>query len=153
MLDVQLGIEVEKQQVTVEDEGANVEVSPSNNASSLVIKGKDLDALSDDPDQLQADLQALAGPFCGTEWRTIYIDGFTNGQLPPKNAIREIRVNQNPFSAQFDRLGYGFASKSLPSPHGQFHGQFQLNDNHSFFNAKSPFAPVQPDYDTENVQR
>ena len=28
----------------------------------------------------------------------IYIDGFTGGQLPPKSSIREIRINQNPFS-------------------------------------------------------
>lgn len=149
MLDVALGIEVEKQQVTVEDEGANVEVSPSNNASSLVIKGKDLDALSDDPDELQSDLQALAGPSAGPNGGQIYIDGFTNGQLPPKNAIREIRVNQNPFSAQFERLGYGRIEVFTKPGLDKFHGQFQMTDNHSFFNATSPFAPVQPDYDTE----
>ena len=148
-LDIALGIAVEKEQVTVEDEGTNVEVSPSNNASSLVIKGKDLEALSDDPDQLQQDLQALAGPAAGPNGGQIYIDGFTNGQLPPKNAIREIRVNQNPFSAQFDRLGYGRVEVFTKPGLDKFHGQFSINDNHSFLNAKSPFAPNPPDYNTE----
>ena len=37
----------------------------------------------------------------------LYIDGFTAGQLPPKSSIREIRINQNPFSAEYDKLGYG----------------------------------------------
>src|ERR1035441_10543726 len=37
----------------------------------------------------------------------IYIDGFTGGQLPPKESIREIRINQNQFSAEYDRRGFG----------------------------------------------
>ena len=147
-LDIQLGIAVEKELVNVEDEGTNVEVAPSSNASSVVIKGKDLEALSEDPDQLQQDLQALAGPAAGPNGGQIYIDGFTNGQLPPKSAIREIRVNQNPFSAQFDRLGYGRVEVFTKPGADKFHGQFSINDNQSFFNAKSPFAPNQPDYST-----
>ena len=35
----------------------------------------------------------------------MYIDGFTAGQLPPKASIREIRINQNPFSSEYDKLG------------------------------------------------
>jgi len=50
----------------------------------------------------------------GTSGGQIYIDGFTGGQLPPKSSIREIRVNQNPFSAQYDRWATG-ASRSSPS--------------------------------------
>ena len=53
------------------------------------------------------DSQALAGPAAGPNGGQIYIDGFTGGQIPPKSSIREIRVNQNPFSAEFDRIGYG----------------------------------------------
>ena len=150
MLDIAMGIAVEKEQVTVEDSTTNVEVSPSNNASATVIKGKDLDALSDDPDELASDLQALAGPSAGPSGGQIYIDGFTNGQLPPKNAIREIRVNQNPFSAQFDRLGYGRVEVFTKPGMDKFHGQFMFNENNSIFNSKSPFSPAdQPDYHSE----
>ena len=60
-----LMIAVDQQQVTVSDQGAGLDTSPDNNASSIVIKGKDLDALSDDPDQLQDELNALAGPAAG----------------------------------------------------------------------------------------
>ena len=87
--------------------GAGLDTSPDNNAGAIVIKGKDLDALSDDPDELQDELNALAGPAAGPNGGQIYIDGFTGGQLPPKSSIREIRINQNPFSAQYDKLGYG----------------------------------------------
>ena len=150
-LDVQLGIEAAKQQVTVEDEGTNVEVSASSNASQTVIKGKDLEALSDDPDELSDELQALAGPSAGPNGGQIYIDGFTNGQLPPKNTIREIRVNQNPFSAQFDSLGYGRVEVFTKPGSDKFHGQFMFMDNSSILNSKSPFAPNQPDYNTRMI--
>lgn len=84
-----------------------VSTDPDSNASATVLKGKDLDALPDDPDELQSALQALAGPGSGPDGGQIYIDGFTGGNLPPKESIREIRINQNPFSAEFDRLGWG----------------------------------------------
>ena len=75
--------------------------------SAIVLKGEDLEALPDDPDDLSDALQALAGPGAGPNGGQIYIDGFSGGQLPPKETIREIRINQNPFSAEFDRLGFG----------------------------------------------
>ena len=104
--DIALSIAVEKETVEVQEETPTVEVSPENSAGTLVLKGKDLDALSDDPDELSSELQALAGPSAGPNGGQIYVDGFTAGQLPPKSAIREIRINQNPFSAEYDKLGY-----------------------------------------------
>ena len=106
-LSISLQIEEEVQKITVSGEAPTVSVNPENNASSLVISGKELESLSDDPDELQSELQALAGPSAGPNGGQIYIDGFTGGQLPPKSSILEIRVNQNPFSAEYDRLGYG----------------------------------------------
>jgi Carboxypeptidase regulatory-like domain len=83
-LKLSLTIAVEQQQVTVNDESQTVGLSPDQNASAVLIKGSDLDALSDDPDELQNELQALAGPAAGPNGGQIYIDGFTGGQLPPK---------------------------------------------------------------------
>jgi hypothetical protein len=52
--------------------------------------------LSDDPEDLQADLQALTGLSAGPGGGSIFVDGFSGGDLPPKESIREIRVNQSP---------------------------------------------------------
>src|SRR5271169_951965 len=106
-VDAHLKLAEEKQQVTVQSDAPQVSISAESNASALVIKGKDLEALSDDPDELASDLQALAGPSAGPNGGQIYIDGFTGGQLPPKSSIREIRINQNPFAPEYDKLGYG----------------------------------------------
>ncbi len=117
-----------------------VSTNPDNNSSSVVITGKDLDALSDDPDELQQELQALAGPSSGPNGGQIYIDGFTGGELPPKSSIREIRINQNPFSAEYDRMGFGRIEILTKPGTDKVHGQFFINDNHSFMDALNPFA-------------
>jgi len=98
-LNVTMDIEVETQHVQVSDSAPTIDVNPNNNAGAIVISGKELEALPDDPDELQSDLEALAGPAAGPNGGQMYIDGFTAGQLPPKASIREIRVNQNPFSS------------------------------------------------------
>jgi len=144
--DVKLEIQVEKQQVVVNEDNPTVSVDPSSNANSVVIKGKDLDALSDDPDELQNELNALAGPAAGPNGGQIYIDGFTGGQLPPKSAIREIRINQNPFSAQYDKLGYGRIEILTKPGTDKFHGQFFAQGNASQFNTGNPFTSDIPDY-------
>jgi hypothetical protein len=97
-LNLQLKIVSTGEQVTVqENSGPTVSTEAANNASALVLRGDDLQALSDDPDDLMADLQALAGPAAGPNGGAIFIDGFSGGELPPKESIREIRINQNPF--------------------------------------------------------
>ena len=141
-----LKMPVETQQVEVTEQGIGVDTSSDNNASAMVIKGKDLDALSDDPDELQSELSALAGPSAGPNGGQIYIDGFTGGQLPPKSSIREIRINQNPFSAQYDKLGYGRIEILTKPGTDKFHGMFMMNGNDSAFNSLNPFVTSEPAY-------
>lgn len=143
---ISLSIAVEQQQVTVSGQNTGVDTSPDNNAGSIVIKGKDLDALSDDPDQLQDELNALAGPAAGPSGGQIYIDGFTGGQLPPKSSIREIRINQNPFSAQYDKLGYGRIEILTKPGTDKLHGSFMVNGNDSAFNSLNTFVTSEPPY-------
>jgi hypothetical protein len=145
-LDISLTIQIEQQQVEVTGQANRVSVNPENNASALVIKGKDLETLSDDPDEMSSELQALSGPSTGPNGGEIYIDGFTGGQLPPKSAIREIRVNQNPFSAQYDRLGYGRIEILTKPGQDKLHGQAFVNGNDSAFNSRNPFATTVPAY-------
>ena len=149
-LDVTLQIKAQEEKVNVNGEEGQpqLDVSSDSNAGALVIKGKDLEALSDDPDELQSELQALAGPSAGPNGGQIYIDGFTGGQLPPKSAIREIRINQNPFSAQYDKLGYGRIEIFTKPGSDQFHGQFMMNDSNSVLNSRNPYVLTKPDYNS-----
>src|SRR5271169_4859571 len=69
----------------------------------------------------------------------MYIDGFTAGQLPPKSSIREIRINQNPFSSEYDRLGYGRVEIFTKPGKDKLHGQLMVIGNTAGFNARNPF--------------
>jgi Carboxypeptidase regulatory-like domain len=134
-IDMSMATVVEQQSVTVTDEEAPmVSVEASGNTSSVVLKDEDLDALSDDPDELSNELTALAGPSAGPNGGEVYISGFTGGQLPPKSAIREIRINQNPFSSEFDHLGYGRIEILTKPGTDQLHGRFFIQGNDDAFN-------------------
>ena len=143
---ISMAMAVEQQNVTVTDESPTVNVEAGGNASAIVLKGKDLDALSDDPDELSNELMALAGPSAGPNGGQIYIDGFSGGQLPPKSAIREIRINQNPFSAEFDHIGYGRIEILTKPGTDKLHGQVFMQGNDKAFNTGNPFTPVIPPY-------
>ncbi|MGA9760033.1 MAG: carboxypeptidase regulatory-like domain-containing protein, partial [Candidatus Sulfotelmatobacter sp.] len=148
-LNVAMAIQVEEQKVQVSDTAPVVDVNPANNAGAITISGKELEALPDDPDELLTDLQALAGPSAGPNGGQLYIDGFTAGQLPPKESIREIRINSNPFSAEYDKLGYGRIEVFTKPGTDKFHGQLYVDGNDSPFNSPNPFGPVnQPAYDS-----
>jgi Carboxypeptidase regulatory-like domain len=145
-LNVSLAIAVQQQDITVTDQNSGVSVNPDENSSALVVKGSDLDALSDDPDELQNELQALAGPAAGPSGGQIYIDGFTGGQIPPKSSIREIRVNQNPFSAEFDKIGYGRIEILTKPGSDKFSGHITSLGNDSAWNTANPLVKEQPSY-------
>ncbi len=144
-LDARLVVAAAKQEVTVTDQ-VHVDVEPSNNGSQLVLKGADLDALSDNPDDLASDLQALAGPSAGPNGGQIFIDGFTGGRLPPKESIREVRINQNPFSAEYDRLGFGRIEIFTKPGTDKYHGQAFFNFGDAIFNSRNPYSLTRPPY-------
>lgn len=147
-----VGIE---QQVVEVNTGNQVSTDPDNNASALVLKGSDLQSLPEDPDELAAALQALAGPGAGPDGGQIYVDGFTGGRLPPREAIREIRINNNPYSAEFERPGFGRVEVLTKPGADKFRGQVFYNFNDEALNSRNPFtinrAPTQTNFYGGNV--
>jgi len=137
---ITMTVEGVQEQVDVSAD-TGVSTDPANNAGATVLKEKELEALPDDPDELEAALQALAGPAAGPNGGQIYIDGFTGGRLPPKDAIREIRINSNPFSAEFDRLGFGRIEILTKPGSDKWRGNAFFNFNDDAFNSRNPFAP------------
>jgi len=140
VLNVQLKVALVAQEVTVEDRAVTVTPEPSNNASATVLAGDDLQALSDNPDDLIAELLAIAGPGAGPGGASVFIDGFSGGQLASKESIREIRINQNPFSAEYDRVGTGRVEILTKPGTNQFHGSATFNFSNDFWNSRNPYA-------------
>ena len=142
-LSLTLAIETDQQSVTVSAD--TLDASPEKNGGAIVLKGEDLQALSDDPDELSTQLVAMAGADAETGTQ-FYVDGFTAGRLPPKNTIREIRINQNPYSAQYDSLGFGRIEILTKPGTDKLHGDYWMQGNNSPWNAPNPFVTEQPPY-------
>jgi hypothetical protein len=152
-LNLSLTVAAERQQVTVEDTGGPaVSTDAANNASAMVLRGADLDALPDDPDDLAEALQALAGPSAGPNGGSIYIDGFSGGQLPPKDSIREIRINQNPFSPEYDKLGLGRIEIFTKPGTDKFHGMVRYNFADDFWNSRNAYAAQKAPFHINELQ-
>jgi Carboxypeptidase regulatory-like domain len=140
-LNLRLMVASTVQQIVVdENAGPTVSTDAASNATATVLTGDDLNSLSDDPEDLQADLQALAGPSAGPGGGAIYIDGFSSGELPPKESIREIRINQNPFSPEFDHLGLGRIEILTKPGTDKYHGSLNYNFANQFWNSRNPYS-------------
>src|SRR5947209_6711496 len=129
---ITLSVSLEKEEMTVASESP---VSVDNaSAGAIVLKGKDLEALPDDPDELAAALSALAGPAAGPNGGQILIDGFEVERIPPRDSIREIRINDNQLSAERDQPGFGgiqiFTKPGTDKLRGSFGGTFNGQSRH-----------------------
>ncbi|HEV2904765.1 MAG TPA: hypothetical protein VGW32_06945, partial [Pyrinomonadaceae bacterium] len=146
-LDIVIPVAVEQAEVTITAESP-ISTEPENNAGALVLRGEDLAALPDDPDDLSDALAALAGPSAGLEGGDTFIDGFSGGRLPPKESIREIRINRNPFSAEYDRLGFGRIEIFTKPGTDRLRGEASFNFGDEKLNSRNPFAPARAEFQT-----
>ena len=147
-VDITLKVAIEEQKVTIAADSRELSTEPENNAGAVVLKGEDIESLPDDPDDLAAALQALAGPSAGPNGGQIFVDGFTGGRLPPRASIREVRINANPFSAEYDRLGFGRIEILTRPGTDRYRGQVSLNFNDDALNSRNPFADSRPPIQT-----
>lgn len=147
---VTLTVEIAQETVIVGEDNGRVTTEPDNNADATVLRGADLESLPEDPDELAAALQALAGASAGPNGGQFYIDGFTGGRIPPREAIREVRINQNPFSAEFDRLGFGRIEILTKPGADKIRGQAVFNFGDESFNSRNPFALNRPSSQIRN---
>jgi hypothetical protein len=138
--DLQLSVVLVSQQVAVQDTAQALSVDPTTNADATVLRGADLNALADDPTDLAADLQALAGPGAGPNGGQVYVDGFSGGEIPSKDSIREVRINQNPFSPEYDKLGLGRIEILTKPGSDKFRGTVFHNFGSDSWNTRNPYA-------------
>jgi hypothetical protein len=116
--------------------GRNLQEVAADRRSSQfgnAVNQQQLDALSDDPSELQRQLQELAGPDA-----IIRIDSFEGQQLPPKAQIKSIHVVRDQFAAEAGDPGSTFVDIVTQPGIGPIRGGM----NFSFFDdvlmAQSP---------------
>ncbi len=121
-------------------------------AGTQILTQEDLDALPDDPDDFKQQLQNLAASAGGVpDGAVITVDGFlTGGKLPPKSAIRQVRINPNIYSAEYDTPPFqGGRIEIITKPgSGSFTGSAFFNYNGTALNARDPFALTRAETNT-----
>src|SRR5262249_6395967 len=63
-----------------------------------------------------------------------------------KQSIREIRINENPFSAEYDHVGLSRIEILTKPGTEKFQGQSYFNFNDESLNSRNPFAPYRAPY-------
>ncbi|HEX8118730.1 MAG TPA: carboxypeptidase regulatory-like domain-containing protein, partial [Pyrinomonadaceae bacterium] len=140
-LDIKLSVKEVTGDVTVETGNAGrLGTGTEESASTLVLRGSELDILPDDPEQMAADLRMLGGPSEGPDGTQILVDGFSGSRIPPKSSIREVRISSDPYSASQDFYGFGRVEIITKPGSSKFNGSAFFNYNDRNLNARNPVA-------------
>ena len=104
-----------------------------------------IDALSDDPNEVRRQLQDMAGPGA-----VIRVDSFEGGDLPPKSQIKSIHVTRDGFAAENHNAGAIFIDIITQPGIGALRGggRFSLRDGS--LSGRSPFTPTKGPERTQN---
>jgi hypothetical protein len=130
-----LAIQKLEDTVTVGQDADRAASDPRGPAFGTVLTREQIDALSDDPDELKRQLQDMAGPGA-----VIKIDSFEGGQLPPKSQIRMIRFSRDAFAAENHFAG-GFSIEILTQPGiGPIRGNVSMRLRDGSMTGRSPFV-------------
>ncbi|NOT63724.1 MAG: hypothetical protein HOP19_26215 [Acidobacteria bacterium] len=122
---------------------------PTKNLNATVLDEATIQAIvPDNEEDMQTFLQGLAGG----QNAQVYVDGFTGGRLPPREAIMQIRVNQNPFTAEFSQPGMGRVEIVTKPGRDQWRGSVGFNFRNSAVDARNAFAVTKPDLNQNRFQ-
>ncbi|MEO0248474.1 MAG: TonB-dependent receptor, partial [candidate division WOR-3 bacterium] len=141
-----------REEIEVSTETQGVSVEPDQNLSAIILDEAFIQTLPDNEEDLRSFLLALAGPSAGGASggqgeAQIYVDGFPGGRLPPREAIMQIRINQNPFSAEYSYPGMGRIEIITRPGTDQWRGNVGFSFRNSAIDARNAFAQTKPDLD------
>jgi hypothetical protein len=142
-----------QQVVEVTEEANQISLEADSSLSATVLKGDVIEQLPEDETELEDYLTQIAGARGSAgNGANFVIDGFTNGRIPPRDQIQEIRINNNPYSTEFSGIGFGRVEIVTKPGTGQFHGNLNLGYRDDAFNARDPFSPEKPSYQARSLQ-
>src|SRR3984957_18356428 len=144
-LHIKLSLESVSQEVTVGGEQA-LSTDSSANRDTISMSGESLRRLpvfDQDPiATLTPLLDASSGSSGGV---TLIVDGIEmKGLGVSASAIQEVRINNDPYSAEYTRPGRGRIEITTKPGSSTFHGEANFIFRNAIFNAKNYFAPVRP---------
>jgi hypothetical protein len=124
------------EEVTVGRDPRERATDPRGNAFGNLLTRAQIDALPDDPEEMEEALKQMAGSDA-----VIRVDGFRGGKLPPKSQIRGIRFRRDLFAAENHGGGMIFVDVMTSPGGGPFRGTADFTLRDDSLNARSPLAP------------
>lgn len=134
--DAVLKIQKIEDSVSVGRDKAAVAADPNNDRFNTVLSRDQINALPDDPDEMERVLKEMAGPGA-----TIRVDGFRGGKLPPKSQIRSIRFMRDAYAAENHMAGMVFVDLVTQPGMGQLRGSLDFLFRDDSLNARNAFTP------------
>jgi hypothetical protein len=134
--EVMLAIKKLDQAVSVGRDPATAASDPNNDRFGTVLSKQQIEALPDDPDEMESVLKEMAGP-----GSTIRVDGFRGGRLPPKSQIRSIRFSRDMFAAENHGGGLVFVDIVTQPGLGPLRGGVDFTFRDGALNARNAFQP------------
>jgi len=117
-----------------------LQASSSRPTLGTALTREQIEALSDDPDELLRQINELAGPNA-----TLRVDSFEGGQLPPKAQIKSIHITRDQYAAESHSIGGLFIDILTQPGVGPIRGNGSINYNGSQLNSHTAFVPEKPD--------
>jgi Carboxypeptidase regulatory-like domain len=132
---IALAIQKVEDTVTVGQDPQRAASDPRGSAFGTTLTREQIDALSEDPDELKRQLQELAGPNA-----LIRVDSFEGAQLPPKSQIRMIRISRDAFAAE-NHFADGLQIDIITQPGiGPIRGNVSSRIRDGSLTGRSPFV-------------
>ncbi len=132
--DVTLTIRKLDESVSVGRDRATDASDPRSDRFANVLTKQQIDALPDDPDEMEQLLKDMAGPGA-----TLRVDGFRGGKLPPKSQIRSIRFGSGMFAAENHGGGLTIVDIATQPGLGPMRGSVDLTFRDGAMNARNAF--------------
>ena len=135
-----------RQEVTVNESATAVSTTASDNLDVITLDRQMLDNLPIfDQNYVAAMSQFLDPGSIGTGGVTLVVDGMEQKNIGVSaSAIQQVKINQNPYSAEFSRPGRG-RIEVITKPGSQaYHGTFNFVFRDYHLNARDVFAILRP---------
>ncbi len=132
--------------IRVNAENSEDLAAPDENRDSSVLSANDLKQLRIFDNDYQTAMSAfLDDSATGTGGSGLLVDGVeANRASVSASAVQEVRINQDPYSAQYYFPGRGQMEIITKSAADKYHGQFNFAFRDSALNAQNALAPSKP---------
>jgi hypothetical protein len=119
--------------VTVTEDKQTAASDRAANTFGTTVSTDQVQALADDPTELQRQIQNMAGPDA-----VIRVDGFEGAPLPPKSQIKAIHITRDQFAAENHFAGGVFIDIVTQPGIGPAHGGVNLNEENGALDGRNP---------------